>query len=679
MFKYIFPLLIIILIISVFAAGAWFLFGGETPEEKFLKEQGFLTKKGKFSKSPTLIEQNINSEDESFEVLATKLNKDNYQMAFKLENKSSEKRDFYLIPISKNNQVSFQEITGIVNNKNTISISEEGAAKEPLESLYNVEQHKKELNPELAKAYDDIDNNNYQAKPIKITLDAKSTLLAKSQWDIRDSKFEIRNSNLNPVYLLVCGSAGGAKDELKIIDVHSQPQKGDNWEVRFTTKGTNDLYIIPNDQQTIDDDEFRSLYCDNEKRTPQILEKDVIYYPNWQCSGIGRVIHYTLKTGNHTLRFEFGGQIAYAYNGWTVDGLSYNNRKKITIQNTNIDSDLTNFPVLIKIDGDTDIGVNTNADGHDIRFTSSDGSTLLKYERESHTVTSGSLTAHYWVKVPSLSATGTNEIYIYYRSEDTPDGEDAANVWDSNYVNVWHLSESFGSAIDSVGNDNGTFEGTLPNATTGKIFNGQYAEQNGDINFGADTAIEGLSQITISAWVKSVESQNVSGIDHIFTKEGWGTDTIAGLGWSQSDYFWFCIDTTSGSIAHSNIHQDLDNWHYVVGIYDGTNVTLSINGVDDTETTGSHTGSLANTGHTQYLGNSWNGWFDEVRISSIARSAAWIKFEYYNINEADNELTWGSEETTVNPHSLRFSGASTGGGGWTVDGLSYNNRKKITI
>lgn len=109
--------------------------------------------------------------------------------------------------------------------------------------------------------------------------------------------------------------------EITILNVHSHPQQGENWTVDFTTQGAADLKIIPNDQATIDDDEFVSLSCNGEKRTPQILAGDVIYYPNWSCNGTGQVIHYTKKAGNHTLRFEFdppngeaGGQTAYAYN-----------------------------------------------------------------------------------------------------------------------------------------------------------------------------------------------------------------------------------------------------------------------------------------------------------------------------------------------------------------------------
>jgi hypothetical protein len=102
--------------------------------------------------------------------------------------------------------------------------------------------------------------------------------------------------------------------EINIINVHSHPAQGDNWTVSFTTQGQADLKIIPNDQATIDDDEFVSLSCDGQNVQPQILSGDVIFYPNWQCAGTGQVVHYTKKAGNHTLRFEFGDQVSYAYN-----------------------------------------------------------------------------------------------------------------------------------------------------------------------------------------------------------------------------------------------------------------------------------------------------------------------------------------------------------------------------
>ncbi len=106
--------------------------------------------------------------------------------------------------------------------------------------------------------------------------------------------------------------------EINILNTHSSPAKGENWVVRFTTKGRADLRIIPDDEDTVRNDEFVALYCGDQKTEPQILEMDVIYYPDWECNEAAKVVHYTLKTGPHTLRFEFGEETAYAYNTITT-------------------------------------------------------------------------------------------------------------------------------------------------------------------------------------------------------------------------------------------------------------------------------------------------------------------------------------------------------------------------
>jgi len=102
--------------------------------------------------------------------------------------------------------------------------------------------------------------------------------------------------------------------EISIINKCSSPEKGENWTVNFITKGRADLKIIPNDEKTIIDDEFVGLYCGDQKVEPQILEGDIIYYPNWECEETARVVHYTLTRSHHTLRFEFGREKDYAYN-----------------------------------------------------------------------------------------------------------------------------------------------------------------------------------------------------------------------------------------------------------------------------------------------------------------------------------------------------------------------------
>lgn len=160
-----------------------------------------------------------------------------------------------------------------------------------------------------------------------------------------------------------------------------------------------------------------------------------------------------------------------------LTGWSY--RKQITASNTNVGTDLSNFPLLVKIaetgGGSTNIGNNVSdtANGHDIRFTDSDGTTLLSYERESFSVASSNLTANFWVKVPMVSHSATTDIYIYYgnsgqTSSDwtttTGSGDCSAItqsqcVWKEgtpqNFKGVWHSctneTVSYGSSMSGYG------------------------------------------------------------------------------------------------------------------------------------------------------------------------------------------------------------------------------------
>lgn len=67
-----------------------------------------------------------------------------------------------------------------------------------------------------------------------------------------------------------------------------------------------------------------------------------------------------------------------------LPGWSY--RKKLTVDHSKVDSDCSDFPVKVILGGDNFDFAKARPDGYDIRFTASDGETLLKHEREIHTV-----------------------------------------------------------------------------------------------------------------------------------------------------------------------------------------------------------------------------------------------------------------------------------------------------
>jgi len=169
-------------------------------------------------------------------------------------------------------------------------------------------------------------------------------------------------------------------------------------------------------------------------------------------------------------------------------------RKEITIQDTNVDSNLTDFPCYVKIDADADFH-EARADGYDIRFTQSDGETLLKYEREYWTGGNGSVaTAHFWVKIPSILSTGGATFYVYYGKAGASDGEDAQNVCDANFQAVYHLKESGVTVYDSTSNNNdfGSETGNPTYQQTGKVNYGITFDDN-DYLTGTDVAQDAIS------------------------------------------------------------------------------------------------------------------------------------------------------------------------------------------
>ncbi|HIG99858.1 MAG TPA: DUF2341 domain-containing protein, partial [Thermoplasmata archaeon] len=87
-------------------------------------------------------------------------------------------------------------------------------------------------------------------------------------------------------------------------------------------------------------------------------------------------------------------------------------RKQITIDHTQVDDDLTDFPVFISIT-DLDLQAEAQADGDDILYMSYTGvPQQLNHEIESYDGTTGELCA--WVNLPSVSSTVDTIFYVYY-------------------------------------------------------------------------------------------------------------------------------------------------------------------------------------------------------------------------------------------------------------------------
>jgi len=94
-------------------------------------------------------------------------------------------------------------------------------------------------------------------------------------------------------------------------------------------------------------------------------------------------------------------------------------RKAVIIDNALNPNDLGGYQIQLNVQYDSDM----NSDFSDLRFTDSDGQTLISYWVESY---ASSDSAVVWVKVPDIPASSTETIYMYYgnpsaTSESNPD------------------------------------------------------------------------------------------------------------------------------------------------------------------------------------------------------------------------------------------------------------------
>ncbi|MDX1430163.1 MAG: DUF2341 domain-containing protein, partial [Rhodothermales bacterium] len=328
-------------------------------------------------------------------------------------------------------------------------------------------------------------------------------------------------------------------------------------------------------------------------------------------------------------------------------------RKQIVFDNTNSTEDLDFFPVLVTLTAaEIDYGSTQNA-GEDIRFVDSDG-TPLDFEIEKW---DESGTSYIWVKVPRIDAgSNTDYIWMYYNNTGASDGQNALGVWSDNYEGVWHLGESgsgaAGEFVDSSGTNHGTGGGGSAAATPTQDSGGVIGDAQ--LFDGVDDYIEIptnylLSDVSLEMWFYY---DGVGSADHILAGKSDGGSTES---WS--------IHVNNN--VDVRIRDDINNagrnyydtavgpigWHHIVATMDGLENRLYLDGA----LVPGGSGQLSDNDWASFVGNFfigqrgndsmfWDNLIDEVRLSSIARSAEWIEAQYLNQEGSFSFTNFGSGE-----------------------------------
>ena len=324
--------------------------------------------------------------------------------------------------------------------------------------------------------------------------------------------------------------------------------------------------------------------------------------------------------------------------GWYDSAWGY--RKQVTIDYTQVAGALTDFPVLISLGSDAGLAAGAQADADDILFTAADGTTKLSHEIEYYDSATGELAA--WVKVPSLSASADTVLYLYYGNAAAASQEDVTNVWDSGFSLVQHLSETGGTHADATANGNdGTYTGSGQDSA-GQIdgaddFDGSTAS----VAVASATELTITGDFTIEAWVSLDSLSQWSG--YIASKSSEYTLQLSGpnITFTVSGPVWM-TSTTAVSATDTWVHV-AGVFHYGANTWGPHDAELYFNGALDNSSTGAY-GTPATTTNTLYIGSAggsgyMDGTIDEVRISSVARSAGWLETSYANQSDPASFFT----------------------------------------
>ncbi|MHA2334888.1 MAG: DUF2341 domain-containing protein, partial [Candidatus Hodarchaeales archaeon] len=342
----------------------------------------------------------------------------------------------------------------------------------------------------------------------------------------------------------------------------------------------------------------------------------------------------------------------------------FRHRKTITINASQVNGTLTNFPILINIlDTDLHDTASVQVDGDDIAFTDAFGN-RLDHEMELFNQTGNGTHANLvaWIRIPSISNSSHTNIKMYYGNDGIVSQENPEGVWEDNFVGVWHLEESSsgltGEFIDSSSFGNGGQGGEgnstcFPLQVTGKIGNGQEFDGDDDIIGMGNTPSLNITgdAITLESWIYVPAFTSTMGV---MCKSGFKDGYRITVNSASRTYFQLTAE--SGYEAESSGTMSTGTWHHVVSRYDGTTMNIFIDGMLDPGYY-SRTGNIDSTskgfvvGHgDQTRDKAWSypfgGIIDEVRISTVARSADWIATEYNNQLDPDNFYSIGGEENS---------------------------------
>ncbi len=396
-----------------------------------------------------------------------------------------------------------------------------------------------------------------------------------------------------------------------------------------------DVSVLDNDTDPDGDVLTVSSLSQPASGVASIVGDMVRYEPALDFSGTD-TFGYTIDDGNGgtalgTVTVEVEATCDTWNTAWTHRlSLTFDNVLDETVEA----EDLVDVPVLVRLDAAFLAQLELQPDASDLRFVDADDSTELSYEIESLDPVG---TSFVWVKVPQIDAgSQTDFIWMYHGNASARDAQDAPAVWSEGFAAVWHMTgtpDRPQEIPDATGHGHsGAFVGTdgSTSATAGIIAGAMDLQTSESITVADHADFDLTDAVTIEAWVRpDVVDENAgryalskSSAYFIHTMRNYTlvAQFFVRLGAPISDF----RATGGGNVLTEGA------WVYLAGAFDAQEQVLrffhdgELLAVRDLAAAGKDVAPLSTTDTPVNIGTGHDGLIDEVRVSSVARSAAWI-------------------------------------------------------
>jgi outer membrane protein assembly factor BamB len=360
-------------------------------------------------------------------------------------------------------------------------------------------------------------------------------------------------------------------------------------------------------------------------------------------------VDVALAQGAYLLASEQSATVTIADND---DLKGYRYRMKIQFGGYRGAETLVNFPVLIVVN-DAIEGFAYDqmiyGNGSDLRFVAADEQTYLKYEFEQWDINGDS---KIWVNVPEIASRETY-VWLYWSNAEshqhplcTSDG----SVWSDEFANVWHMNNDAGVLNDATATDNnGTVSGDpvdIEGIGSAIQFDGA-----GDYFSLSDPLSIGSTSNTVSAWIKvpSAGSAELGSTERIGVVLG-NYNGLPNSNWELTDAGLMRIYWNNGNPNGYGTTDLRDNdWHHLAWVRDKQSNAfyMYIDGQLTQTSSGAGSDITLNSAPKIAADNRgsstpcFHGSIDELRVSSVARSADWLKAHTDNLMNHSSFISYG--------------------------------------